>query len=334
MTRIKKALITGCSGQDGSYLAELLLEKGYIVAGMMRRQSSPQLHNLMAVKDNPRFGLVSGDLTDPASVRAIVGKFRPHEIYNLGAMSFVQTSWEQPILTQDVNFLGLLTILEAVRDMASSRQAHIYQASTSEMFGNVPPPQKETDAMIPHSPYGVSKLAAHRMAKVYRDSHGLFVSCGILFNHESPRRGIEFVTRKIANGVARIKAGKQDKIKLGNLKSKRDWGHAKDYVRAMWMMLQQDEPDDFVIGTGVSYSVGDFVDAAFMSAGFTNWNNHVEIDPKYFRPVDIKELRADASKARQVLGWKPVISFENLAGEMVFSEMARLEAGSANDATT
>ncbi len=325
-----KALITGCSGQDGSYLAEFLLDKGYTVVGMMRRQSSPQLHNLIFVKDNPRFSLVSGDLTDPASIRSIISKLVPNEIYNLGAMSFVKTSWEQPMLTQDVNFKGLLTILEVVRNMPTPHQVRIYQASTSEMFGNVPPPQKESDAMIPHSPYGVAKLAAHRMANVYRESHEMFVSCGILFNHESPRRGIEFVTRKIANGVARIKLGKQYNLKLGNLESKRDWGHARDYVRAMWMILQHDEPDDFIIGSGESHSVGEFVDAAFMAAGFTDWKHLIEIDPRYFRPADIKELRADASKAYQVLGWKPVISFDNLVRSMVESELNRLQAGSAD----
>ena len=322
----KRALITGINGQDGSYLAELLLEKGYRVLGMMRRQSSPQLHNLKLVKDHPKFALVSGDLTDPASVRAIIGNFAPHEIYNLGAMSFVKTSWEQPMLTQDVNFMGFLTVLEAVRGTAVPFVSRIYQASTSEMFGNVPPPQKETDAMIPHSPYGVSKLASHQMAKVYRESHGLFVSCGILFNHESPRRGTEFVTRKIARGAVRIKHGKQKKLVLGNLDSKRDWGHALDYVRAMWMILQHDEPDDFVIGTGESHSVGEFVSAAFKIVDIAFWGNYVEIDERLKRPVDIKELRADASKAFQVLGWKPNISFDGLVSSMVEAEINRLKA--------
>lgn len=325
----KRALITGVSGQDGSYLAELLLGKGYEVLGMMRRQSSPQLDNLRSVTRHEHFSLVSGDLTDATSIRSIIGKYNPHEIYNLGAMSFVATSWEQPTLTQEVNFIGFLNILEAVRTHAGPHRICVYQASTSEMFGNVPPPQKESDAMVPHSPYGVSKLAAHRMAQVYRESHGIFVSCGILFNHESPRRGIEFVTRKIARGVVRIKHGKQKKLRLGNLASKRDWGHAIDYVRAMWMILQHDEPDDFVIGTGESHSVKDFVDMAFKVVGIDEWwepNRLVEIDERYFRPVDIKELRADASKAYQVLGWKPQLSFFNLVSTMVDAEENRLMA--------
>ena len=321
-----RALITGVSGQDGSYLAELLLEKGYEVLGMMRRQSSPQLGNLRAIKDSDGFSLVSGDMTDATSLRSIISRYKPHEIYNLAAMSFVATSWDQPVLTQDVNFIGFLNVLEAVRSQASPHRIRIYQASTAEMFGNVPPPQVETDAMVPHSPYGVSKLAAHQMAKVYRDSYDMFISCGILFNHESPRRGIEFVTRKIARGVALIKHGRAKKLRLGNLESKRDWGHAKDYVRAMWLMLQQDEPDDFVIGTGESHSVGEFVDAAFKVARIDFWGNYVETDPRYFRPVDIKELRADARKAYKVLGWKPNISFFSLVSSMVETEMNRLKA--------
>lgn len=321
----KRALITGVTGQDGSYLSEFLLERDYRVLGMVRRQSTPQLHNLKSIEDHQNFNLVSGDLTDPTSLRMIIKQFAPHEIYNLGAMSFVKTSWEQPMLTQDVNFMGFLTILEAVRGEGTA-QTRIYQASTSEMFGNVSPPQKETDAMIPHSPYGVAKLAAHRMAKVYRDSHGVFVSCGILFNHESERRGIEFVTRKIARGVARIKAGKQKKLVLGNLESKRDWGHAKDYVRAMFLMLQHDEPDDFVIGTGESHSVGEFLAAAFKVADLGDfWGNYVEYDDRFKRPVDIKELRADASKAYQVLNWMPLISFDGLVGSMVMAEIERLQ---------
>jgi len=322
-----RALITGISGQDGSYLAELLLEKGYDVLGMMRRQSSPQLGNLQEVKDRDGFNLASGDLTDATSLRSIISKYKPHEIYNLAAMSFVATSWEQPVLTQDVNFIGFINILEAVRSQASPHQIRVYQASTSEMFGNVPPPQKETDAMVPHSPYGVSKLAAHRMAKVYRDSYDMFISCGILFNHESPRRGIEFVTRKIAHGAVLIKYGKAKHLHLGNLDSKRDWGHAKDYVRAMWLMLQQDEPDDFVIGTGESHSVGEFVATAFKILGIGFWGNYVKTDERYLRPVDIKELRADASKAYQVLGWKPEISFNKLVLDMVQAEIMLLTGG-------
>ena len=321
------ALITGITGQDGSYLAEYLLDKGYMVVGMIRRQSSPTLRNINNFADNERFILISGDMTDPVSLRTAVKLYKPDEIYNLAAMSFVATSWRQPELTQSVNFLGFLHLLESVRDLDESekRRTRIYQASTSEMFGNVPPPQSESDAMQPHSPYGVAKLASHALAKVYRDSYKMHISCGILFNHESPRRGIEFVTRKIARGVARIASGLQETIALGNLESKRDFGSATDYVKAMHLIMQHPEPDDFVIGTGISHSVRDFLDCAFKYVGIENWSNLVTRDPRFYRPVDIKDLRADTSKAQEVLGWRWEMSFEELVHWMVDTEMARLD---------
>jgi len=322
----KTALITGVTGQDGSYLAELLLDKGYTVVGLVRRLSTPNFTNLHFANKRANFHVLTGDLTDPASLRTAISKSKPDEIYNLAAMSFVKTSWDQPVLTQNVNFIGVLHLLEAVKN--ASEPIRMYQASTSEMFGNVPPPQKETDAMIPHSPYGVAKLAAHRMCKVYRDSHDVHVSCGILFNHESPRRGLEFVTRKIANGVVKIKLGQQNYLSMGNVNTYRDWGYAKDYVRAMWMMLQQDDPDDYVIGTGISHSVLDFIKVAFDSVGMEyDELIHLEIDKRYYRPVDILELKADPAKANRVLGWKPSLSFRDLVRHMVESEYKRLTQG-------
>ena len=322
---MKTALITGVTGQDGSYLAELLLDKGYTVVGLVRRLSTPNFTNLHFAKKRNNFHILTGDLTDPASLRTAIDKAKPDEIYNLAAMSFVKTSWDQPVLTQNVNFIGVLHLLEIVR---SNKFIKLYQASTSEMFGNVPPPQKETDAMIPHSPYGVAKLAAHRMCKVYRDSHNLYVACGILFNHESPRRGMEFVTRKIANGVVKIKLGQQNYLSMGNVNTYRDWGYAKDYVQAMWLMLQQDDPDDYVIGTGISHSVLDFIKVAFESMGMEfDEIQHLEIDKRYYRPVDILELRADPAKANRVLGWKPSVSFRDLVRHMVEGEYKRLTQG-------
>ncbi len=323
---MKIALITGVTGQDGSYLAELLLDKGYTVVGLVRRLSTPNFTNLHFAKKRANFHMLTGDLTDPASLRAAINKSACDEIYNLAAMSFVKTSWDQPVLTQNVNFIGVLHLLEAVKN--ADWPIKMYQASTSEMFGNVPPPQKETDAMIPHSPYGVAKLAAHRMCKVYRDSHDVHVSCGILFNHESPRRGIEFVTRKIANGVVKIKLGQQQYLEMGNVNTYRDWGYAKDYVRAMWLMLQQDDPDDYVIGTGISHSVQDFIKVAFESMGMEfDEIQHLVVDKKYYRPVDILELKANTAKANRVLGWKPSLSFRDLVRHMVEAEYSRLTQG-------
>jgi len=321
---LKTALITGVTGQDGSYLAELLLDKGYRVVGLVRRLSTPNFTNLYFVKNRPDFHMLTGDMTDPASLRTAISKSEPDEIYNLAAMSFVKTSWDQPVLTQNVNFIGVLHLLEAVKN--TKKPTRLYQASTSEMFGNVMPPQAENDAMVPHSPYGVAKLAAHRMCKVYRDSHNVHVSCGILFNHESPRRGLEFVTRKIVNGVSRIKLGLQEYLEMGNVNSFRDWGYAKDYVRAMWMMLQKDAPDDYVIGTGVSHSVLDFIKLAFDELGMKfEEHQHLQINKAYYRPVDILELRADPAKAFRELGWMPHISFEQLVRLMTEAEYTRLQ---------
>ena len=321
---MKTALITGVTGQDGSYLAEFLLDKGYRVVGLVRRLSTPNFTNLRLARKRNNFHMLTGDMTDPSSLRTAISKCEPDEIYNLAAMSFVKTSWDQPVLTQEVNFLGVLHLLEIVR--SQKKYIRLYQASTSEMFGNVPPPQKENDAMVPHSPYGVSKLAAHRMCKVYRDSHNVHVCCGILFNHESPRRGIEFVTRKIANGVALIKLGVQQHLTMGNVNTYRDWGYAKDYVRAMWMMLQKDEPSDYVIGTGISHSVEDFIKVAFETLLIDyDAGQHLVVDARYKRPVDILELRADPAKANNYLGWRPECTFQNLVRLMTESEFERMK---------
>lgn len=321
----KTALITGVTGQDGSYLAEFLLEKEYRVFGMARRTSTPHFHYLKQMLDpaNERaenFMLVQGDMLDAISINKIIQTTRPDEIYNLAAMSFVSTSWDQPLLTNDINHLGFLRVLESARLLDKS--VRIYQASTSEMFGNVAAPQHETSMMIPRSPYGVSKLAAHRAARVYRESFDMFVSCGILFNHESPRRGMEFVTRKIAAGVAGIKLGNADSLRLGNLAAKRDWGFAGDYVEAMWLMLQHDKPDDFVIGTGESHSVAEFVDLAFSHVGLES-GDYVQIDERFMRPAEIFDLRADFRKARRILGWQPKVSFSDLVKLMVDYEMGK-----------
>jgi GDPmannose 4,6-dehydratase len=322
----KTALITGVTGQDGSYLAEFLIKKEYRVFGMARRTSSPHFHYLKDLLDptNPGsedFLLVQGDMMDAISINKIVQTTKPDEIYNLAAMSFVSTSWDQPLLTNDINHLGFLRVLESARLL--DKGVRIYQASTSEMFGNVLAPQRESSRMMPRSPYGVSKLAAHQAARVYRESFDMFVSCGILFNHESPRRGLEFVTRKIAAGVASIKQGKADKLMLGNLAAKRDWGYAGDYVQAMWLILQQHKPDDFVIGTGESHSVAEFVDLAFSHVEL-NSGDYVQIDERFMRPAEIFDLRADYSKARRILGWQPKVSFQELVEWMVDHEMGRL----------
>lgn len=316
---MKRALITGVTGQDGSFLAEHLLGLGYEVFGMIRRLSSPNLVYISPLQKDPNFHIVSGDMTDPVSLRSLIRRHGPDEVYNLAAMSFVATSWAQPDLTQQINFLGFLHLLEAVRDF--NPEIKVYQASTSEMFGNVPPPQNETSIMVPHSPYGVAKLAAHRMAQVYRDSYGMFIACGILFNHESSRRGIEFLTRKVARGVAQIKMGEADQLRLGNLDASRDWGYAGDYIIAMHAMLQQDQPDDFVIGTGISHSVRDFVSLAFESVDL-NYRDYVVRDERFVRPADIKELRADSAKAKRVLNWEPFITFDQLVSMMVAAELA------------
>lgn len=319
-----KALITGVTGQDGSYLAEFLLEKGYHVTGMVRHTSIPRYKNILhLIKDwgKPKFQLIDGDMTDAISLRRMLEKVNPHEVYNLAAMSFVGASWNQPVLTNEVNYIGFLNLLEACRDM--KERPRVYQASTSEMFGNVPAPQSESSRMLPMSPYGVSKLAAHRMARVFRESFGMYVSCGILFNHESPRRGLEFVTRKISHTVAAIHRGVARELILGDLSARRDWGYAGDYVKVMWRMLQQDEPDDFVIGTGKNHSVRDFAKCAFNVIGL-NWKNYVRSDESLFRPAEVTDLRADYFYAERKLGWKPTTSFQELVEIMVKADIVKI----------
>jgi GDPmannose 4,6-dehydratase len=317
----KTALVTGITGQDGSYLAELLLEKGYEVHGVVRRSSSMNRSRIDHLQHaNPthpgssRFLLHYGDMTDSGGLNRLVKNVRPDEIYNLAAQSHVGISFDQPEYTGDADGLGTTRLLEAIR--TTGLPARFYQASTSEMFGLAPPPQSERTAFHPRSPYAVAKLYAHWMTVNYREAHQLFACSGILFNHESPRRGENFVTRKVTRGIAQILAGKLDKLRLGNLDAKRDWGHASDYVEAMWLMLQQDEPDDYVIATGQTRSVRDFVQAAFAIAGL-DWQQYVVVDEAYMRPADVHELRGDASKAAAKLGWTPRTSFEALVREML-----------------
>jgi GDPmannose 4,6-dehydratase len=325
---MKKALITGITGQDGSYLAELLLAKGYEVHGLKRRASSFNTERVDHIYEDPhscspaRFFLHYADLTDGGSLASILYDVRPDEIYNLGAQSHVKVSFEVPQYTGDAVGMGALRLLEAIH--RTGLNSRYYQASSSEMFGSTPPPQSETTTFHPRSPYACAKLFAHSLTVNYRESYGLHASGGILFNHESPRRGETFVTRKITRAVARIKHGVQDKLHLGNLDARRDWGYAPDYVRAMWLMLQQDEPQDFVIGTGEAHSVREFAEAAFAAADL-DWRDHVEVDPRYFRPAEVDYLLADASKARRVLGWEPSVSFDELVRMMVDSDLAALE---------
>jgi GDPmannose 4,6-dehydratase len=309
-----RALITGITGQDGSYLAEFLLSKGYEVFGVQRRvsnQSSSRISHIL-----PKITMLDGDLCDSASLVAAVKKSKPTEVYNLGAQSFVQLSFSEEIMTSEVTGLGTTRMLAACADSG----AKFYQAGSSEMFGNSsPPPQDELTRFVPRSPYGCAKLYAHAMTVNYRE-RGMFACNGILFNHESPRRGREFVTQKIALAAAAIKKGKQDKLFLGNLDAQRDWGHARDYVQAMWLMLQQPKPDDYVVATGKSHSVRDFCSAAFGRLGL-DYTKHVEIDPQFFRPAEVNHLLGDASKAKRVLGWEPTTPFETLVEEMVDSAM-------------
>jgi len=313
----RRALITGITGQDGSYLAELLLDHGYEVIGMVRRSSTLNFERIAHIQD--RVTLVTGDLLDEVSMISILREHRPNEIYNLAAQSFVQTSFSQPVLTGETTALGVTRILDAIRIV--DPDIRFYQASSSEMFGKVQEvPQRETTPFHPRSPYGVAKVYGHWITVNYRESYGLHASSGMLFNHESPRRGENFVTRKVTRGVAQILAGKLDKLRMGNLDAKRDWGHARDYVDAMWRMLQQDQPDDFVIATGIMRSVREFVEIAFGMAGL-DWNKYVAVDEAYMRPADVHELRGDASKAMQKLGWKPTSSFESLVREMLESDM-------------
>lgn len=325
MTTSRRAVITGITGQDGSYLAELLLEKGYQVFGIIRRSSIENVERILHLMD--RITFLQADLLDQSSLLGAINQAKPQEIYNLAAQSFVPTSWSQPVLTGEFTALGVTRMLEAVR--AVDRSIRFYQASSSEMFGNpVERPQKETTAFAPRSPYGVAKVYGHYISVNYRESYDMFTCSGILFNHESPRRGLEFVTRKVTHGVAQIKLGKKRSLKLGNLQARRDWGFAGDYVQAMWQMLQQDRPDDYVVGTGISHSVEDLLKAAFHGAGL-EWKEFVEIDEEFFRPAEVDHLLADASKARRQLAWKPTVSFEELVPMMVEQDIYRLQHGLA-----
>ena len=317
----KRVLITGITGMDGSHLADLLLEKGYEVFGMERRVSTPNRTNIKHLEGKIKF--VEGDLTDQMSLVRCLKKVEPDEIYNLAAQSFVYVSFLTPEQTSDVNALGVLRMLEAIREYG--KPTKFYQASTSEMFGKVQEtPQNETTPFYPRSPYGVAKLYGHWITKNYRESYDMFVCCGILFNHESERRGIEFVTRKITDGIARIHLGLQDKIVLGNLDAKRDWGYAPDYVEAMWLMLQQDEPDDYVISTGKTYSIREFLDYSFKHIGITDWSKYVGQDERYMRPSEVDLLRGDSSKALKNLGWKPKTSLEEMVGKMIDNDIKQL----------
>jgi GDPmannose 4,6-dehydratase len=318
----KRALITGITGQDGSYLAELLLDKGYEVYGMMRRSSAPNLWRIQHIVD--RIVLKPADLLDQLSLLRLVDEVRPAEIYNLAAMSFVPASWDQPMLTGEFNAQGVTRLLDSVRQVDSG--IRIYQASSSEMFGKVREvPQNEQTPFYPRSPYGVSKVFAHYITVNYRESYNLFAVSGMLFNHESPRRGLEFVTRKVSDGVARIKLGLADTLSIGNLEAQRDWGFAGDYVRAMWLMLQQERPDDYVIATGISHSVRNLVEFAFSHVGL-DWEKHVRIDPAMLRPAEVDHLLGDPSKARAELGWTPSIKFKPLVEMMVDADIALLSS--------
>ncbi len=337
---MKTALITGITGQDGSYLAELLLSKGYAVYGLVRRKSKLDFNNAEHLKDRVTF--LFGDMTDQASLLRALEISKPDEVYNLAAQSFVTTSWETPLSTADINAIGVTNLLEAIRLVRPATR--FYQASTSEMFGKVQAvPQNESTPFYPRSPYGVSKLYGHWITKNYRESYGMFACSGILFNHESERRGAEFVTRKISIAVAKIAAGKQDFVSLGNLDASRDWGHSEDYVRAMWLMLQQKTADDFVIASGVTHPVRDFVRLAFETAGMElefrgkgasevavlrgTDRVLVKVDPKFFRPAEVDLLIGDASHARKVLGWEPKVSYAELVRRMVQSDMKLLAEG-------
>ena len=320
-----KALITGITGQDGSLLAELLLKKGYEVHGMVRRSSTETFERLIPVLS--RIELHQGDLLDQFSLIAVLKEARPQEVYNLAAQSFVPASWQQPLLTGEATALGVARILEAIRLIDPT--IRFYQASSSEMFGKAAvEPQDEQTAFLPRSPYGAAKAYGHWITVNYRESYGMFACSGILFNHESPWRGKEFVSRKITDGVARIKLGLQDKLSLGCLDTMRDWGYAGDYVEAMWLMLQQDKPDDFVIATGRKHSVQELAELAFSHVGL-NWRDHVQVDPKYFRPAEIHSLRGDAGKAERVLGWKPKLTFADLIHTMVDADLARVRREAA-----
>ena len=318
---MKRALITGINGMDGSFLAELLLEKGYKVYGMERRTSSPNRTNTSHLQDKITF--VTGDLTDQNSLVRCLKESNPDEVYNLASQSFVGESWNTPEQTGDVTGLGVLRMLEAIREYG--KEVKFYQASTSELYGRmIENPANENTPFYPRSPYGVAKLYGHWITKNYRESYDMFNVSGILFNHESERRGIEFVTRKITDGVARIHLGLEDYITLGNLDSKRDWGYSPDYVESMWLMLQQDTPDDYVIATGVDHTIGEFLDVAFQHVGITDWGKYVKQDPRFMRPAEVAVLCGDSSKARHKLGWTPKTSFEEMVSRMVDNDIELL----------
>lgn len=322
----KVALVTGILGQDGPYLAKLLLEKDYKVYGLVRRYSNPNFSNLEYLGIEKKVEYVSGDLTDESSLYNVVKTARPDEIYNLAAQSFVGSSWDQAKLTTEINAVGVLYLLNAIKTFSPATR--FYQASTSEMFGlgNDNGLQDENTPFHPRSPYGISKVYAYWMTVNFRESYNLFTCNGILFNHESPLRGIQFVTRKITDGVARIKLGLEKELRLGNLDSKRDWGFAGDYVEAMYLMLQQDKPDDYVIGTGQNHSVREFVQYAFEAAGIANWENYVKIDPRYMRPAEVPDLRAKIDKAQKILGWKAKVNLKELVKMMLDADIKRLQS--------
>jgi GDPmannose 4,6-dehydratase len=319
---VKRALITGITGQDGRHLSQFLTAKGYQVFGLVRGQNNPKIDLIQT--ENPALELVEGDLRDLSSLIAVVEQVQPDEVYNLGAMSFVQLSFKQAELTAEITGLGVLRMLEAVRIVGGVEKNPIrfYQASSSEMFGKVrETPQSETTAFHPRSPYGVAKVFGHHMTVNYREAYGIHASSGILFNHEGPKRGLEFVTRKVTNAVARIKLGLQESISLGDIDPKRDWGYAGDYVKAMWMMLQQDQPDDYVIATGETHSVRDLLDVAFALADLGDWTRYVRQDPRFYRPSEVNLLIGDASKAKAKLGWHPTVTFEELVQMMYENDL-------------
>ncbi len=316
------ALITGVTGQDGSYLAELLLEKGYRVVGMVRRASTAYFPRIEHLRD--KIEIREGDLLDQLSLISIIDDVKPDEVYNLAAQSFVPVSWDQPVLTAEFTGIGVTKMLEAIRRV--NPKIRFYQASSSEMFGKVQEvPQSETTVLYPRSPYGVAKCYGHYITINYRESYNLFAVSGILFNHESPRRGLEFVTRKITDGVAKIKLGLSKELRLGNLDAKRDWGFAGDYVRAMWLMLQSETPDDYVIATGETRTVKEFVEAAFAAVDL-DWQRHVIVDPKFIRPAEVDLLIGDSTKAREKLGWTPAVNFQGLVSMMVEADVKRLSS--------
>ncbi len=320
---MKKALITGITGQDGAYLAKFLLEKNYEVVGTFRRTSHRSLERLEVLDLMNKVELVKMDLTDQISINKTIKYTQADEVYNLGAQSFVGASFDQPLLTSNVNGLGALGIFEAVKEF--SPHSKIYQASSSEMFGNSDEIKNENSRMYPASPYGISKVFAHKTAQHYREAYDIFISCGILFNHESPLRGLEFVTKKITSAVARIKANKQETLYLGNIKAKRDWGFAGDYIKAMWLMLQQQKPSDYVIATNESHSVEDFLTEAFEYSGLGDWKKYVKIDKKLIRPQDIDNLIGDSSKAKREIGWEPTVQYKDLIRLMVDDDLKLLE---------